>query len=154
MRQASPEDIPLLVALMTEFYAEAGYPLNRGRAAKAFAMILGDPRLGSVWLIEDRVTAADAVGYLVVTLGFSMEYGGRDAFIDDLFIKAGYRSRGLGTAAVADARSYCLEQGVRAVHLEVARDNAAAQTVYRRAGFADTDRQLLTLRLADPTHVG
>jgi hypothetical protein len=36
----------------------------------------------------------------------------------------------------------------------VARDNAPAQAVYRRAGFAGNDRQLLTLRLADPTHVG
>jgi ribosomal protein S18 acetylase RimI-like enzyme len=83
-----------------------------------------------------------------------MEYGGRDAFVDDLFIVAAHRGRGLGTAALAQARAYCVAQGVRAVHLEVARDNAPAQAVYRRAGFAGNDRQLLTLPLADPTHVG
>jgi hypothetical protein len=32
------------------------------------------------------------------------------------------------------------------------RDNAPAQAVYRRVGFIQTDRQLLALRLADPTH--
>ena len=42
--------------------------------------------------------------------------------------------------------------GVRAIHVETGRDNAAAQAVYRRAGFAHTDRQLLTLRLAKATH--
>ncbi len=39
------------------------------------------------------------------------------------------------------------------MHLEVGRDSSAAQTVYRRMGFVNTDRQLLTLQLADPTHV-
>lgn len=154
MREATPEDAPLLVALMVEFYAESGYPLNQQRAAEAFSALLNDERLGQVWMIEAPTEAGSAdVGYLVVTLGFSMEYGGRDAFVDDLFIQAGYRGRGLGRAAIARARAYCVERGVRAVHLEVARDNAAAQAVYRRAGFAATERQLLTLRLADPTHV-
>jgi ribosomal protein S18 acetylase RimI-like enzyme len=83
-----------------------------------------------------------------------MEYGGRDAFVDDLFIQAGFRGAGLGAATLAEVRTYCVERGVRALHLEVGRDNAAAQAVYRRAGFVDTDRQLLTLRLADPTHIG
>lgn len=163
MRKASPEDIPRLVALMVEFYAEANYPLNRQRAANAFTALIEDSRLGQVWLIESNHepggdttndNSAEGVGYLVVTLGFSMEYGGRDAFVDDLFIQAAFRGRGLSTAALAEARAFCIEHGVRAVHLEVARDNAPAQAAYRRAGFAGTDRQLLTLKLADPTHVG
>src|ERR1022692_1382364 len=44
MRRASPNDIPLLVDLMAEFYAEAGYDLDRARAAGAFEAILGDDR--------------------------------------------------------------------------------------------------------------
>ena len=50
------------------------------------------------------------------------------------------------------ARDVCTARGVRALHLEVAHDNDPAQGVYRRAGFASTDRQLLTLQLASPTH--
>jgi ribosomal protein S18 acetylase RimI-like enzyme len=143
---------------MTEFYAEAGFALNAQRAAEAFAALISGEQLGQVWVIEAGAetagAGANAVGYLVVTLGFSMEYGGRDAFVDDLFIRVGHRGRGLGTAALQEARSYCLDRGVRAVHLEVARDNAPAQAVYRKAGFQGSERQLLTLRLADPTHLG
>ena len=37
--------------------------------------------------------------------------------------------------------------------VEVGHDNAVAQAVYRHVGF-ETDRsRLMTLRLADPTHV-
>jgi ribosomal protein S18 acetylase RimI-like enzyme len=37
---------------------------------------------------------------------------------------------------------------VRALHLEVTRDNIAAQRLYRSVGFADRDHYLMTKRLA------
>lgn len=150
MRPAAPADLDQLVTLMAEFYAESDYPLGRERAAEAFRTLLADERLGRVWLLEVDGRPA---GYFVVTLGYSMEYGGLDAFLDDLFVRGEFRHAGLGTRAVEAARAFCLERGVRALHLEVDRANAAAQRVYRKAGFESHDRQLLTLRLAAPMHV-
>jgi GNAT superfamily N-acetyltransferase len=150
MRKASPDDVQRLVALMAEFYAEAPYPLNHRRAAEAFAALLADDRLGHVWLIQ---ADSQDVGHVVVTRGYSMEYGGPVAFVDDLFVQRAFRGTGLGTAALAEVRAFCAKLGIRAIHVETGRDNAAAQAVYRRVGFVNTDRQLLTLRLADPTHV-
>jgi ribosomal protein S18 acetylase RimI-like enzyme len=150
MRKASLEDVPRLVALMAEFYAEAAFPLNDARATEAFAALLVDDRFGHVWLIQ---AGSQDVGYVVLTLSHSMEYGGASAFIDDLFVQPAFRNAGLGTAALTEVRGFCIERGIRAIHLEVGRDNAHAQAVYRRAGFVGTDRQLLTLRLADPTHI-
>lgn len=146
MRPAAREDVPRLVALMTEFYAEAATPLDAIRAAEAFAALLADDRLGHVWLIQ---AGPDDVGYVVITFSYSMEFGGRNAFLDDLFIQAPFRGAGRGTAALKEVRAFCAEQGVRAVHLETGRDNSAALALYRRAGFKVTDRQLLTLVLAD-----
>ncbi len=150
VRPAAPGDVPLLIRLMAEFYAEAGYTAEPGRAATAFADLLGDPAHGRVWVIE---ADGEPAGYIVLTLGYSMEYGGRDGFLDDLFIRAPFRGRGLGTAAVDALRTAAVSLGVRALHVEVAHGNGPAQVVYRRAGFAETGRQLLTLKLADPTHV-
>lgn len=82
-----------------------------------------------------------------------MEYGGPNAFVDDLFVRAPFRRAGLATAALSELRAFCVERGVRAIHVETGRDNLAAQTVYRRVGFVSTDRQLLSLKLAEPTHV-
>ena len=42
--------------------------------------------------------------------------------------------------------------GVRAMAVEVAGDNDSALAVYRRTGFAMTDRKLMVLALAAPTH--
>jgi len=151
LRNASQDDIPKLIALMAEFYAEADYPLNRVRAAEAFTALLADDRLGHVWLIEKD---SDAVGHLVVTLCFSMEYGGLIAFVDDLFVRRPFRRAGLGAAALEVARGFCANRGVRALLVETGHDNVPAQAVYRRAGFVATDRLHLTLPLAEPTHAG
>ena len=41
------------------------------------------------------------VGYVVVTLGFSLESGGRDGFIDELYIAPAARGRGIGAKVLA-----------------------------------------------------
>jgi len=150
VRTAAPDDIGLLVELMSEFYAESDYTLDAARATEAFRTLLSDPRLGMVWLLEEPGAVA---GYVVATLGFSMEYGGHDAFVDDLFVRPGYRQRGHGARALAAVQQFCEAAGVRAIHLEVERGNEGAQRLYRQVGFTDNARQLLTLRLAAPSHL-
>ena len=145
MRPATTSDLDQLLEMMGEFYTEVGYPFDSGHAATAFRELLVDGRLGRAWLIEHDGLEA---GYIVVTLGYSMEYGGHDAFIDDLFVRPAYRNRGLGSRAVAEARAFCLSLGVRALHLETEQGNGAGLAIYRRTGFASAGRQLFTLRLS------
>ena len=153
MKRATPANAEQLVAMMEEFYAEGGYPLNHRRAAEAFATLLADDRLGYVFFIHAGTDAGiEDVGYVVVTLCYSMEYGGLNAFVDDLFVRKPFRGTGLGTAALTEVRAFCAKRGVRAIHVEPGRENAAAQAVYRRIGFVETNRLHLTLKLADPTH--
>jgi GNAT superfamily N-acetyltransferase len=149
VRAARPDDVPTLVALMGEFYAESGYPLPEGAAARAFATLIADPTLGHVWLLAAGGAPA---GYLAMTVGFSMEYGGLRGFVDDLFVRPTARGLGLAAAALDEARRVCEARGVRALCVEVGADDARAHRVYARAGFADTERRLLTRALAEPVH--
>jgi GNAT superfamily N-acetyltransferase len=151
MRRASPNDIPLLVGLMAEFYAEAGYDLNHVRAAGAFAAILADERLGFVWIIQAE---HHDVGHIALTLKYAMEYCGIIACVDDLYVKPDWRNKGLSSASLVEVRNFCERIGIRALTVEVGHNNGPAQTVYRRVGFAEAaDRQLLVLVLAAPTHM-
>ncbi len=135
---------------MADFYAESGYVLDRSRAEAAFTTLLGDPRLGRVWLIEQDQAV---VGYVVVTFVFAMEHGGLAAWVDDLYVEPAARSAGLGTAALAAARRSCAGLGIRAIAVEVGRDNVVAQAVYRSAGLVHIDRELMMVSLADPAHL-
>src|SRR4051812_44125629 len=129
MRKAVSNDIPALLALMSEFYAESGYELDQAHAERAFAAILSDQRLGYVWLIDDE---NKNVGYIVLTLRFGMEYGGLIGCLDDLFVVPQSRNKGLSTAALIQVRDFCKISGIRAVTVEVGFRNGPAQAVYRR----------------------
>lgn len=148
MRRATPADVPELVTLMAEFYAESAMPLDADRARASFEALLAQPVLGAAWVVEtdDRQVA----GYLVATFTFSMEYGGSSAFIDDLFIRPAFRRRGLARAALEAALAECRARGVQAVHLEVGGENDPARQLYDQVGFEASDRLLLTARLAPP----
>jgi len=150
MRPAEPDDLPKLLDLMADFYAGAGYILDRTHAAEAFTALIADDRLGRAWLIEQ---GSEAVGHVVVTFVFAMEYGGVTAVVDDFYVRPASRGAALGTAALAEVRRVCVELGMRAMRVEVGRDNAVAQAVYRHVGFEALDHQLMALPLAGPTHV-
>lgn len=145
LRPADARDLDLLVDLMQEFYAESGYPLERARARWCFERLIADPALGRLWLI---LADGAPAGYVAVTFGFSLEYGGRDAFVDDLFLRPVARQRGLGNAVLVEVEEVCRGLEVRALHLEVERANGPAQSLYRKRGFAEDGRLLLTKRLA------
>lgn len=144
-RNATLDDIPLLVDLMQEFYAEANYPLDRHWAAASFSALLHDDSLGTAFIIFHD---AEPAGYIVLTLRFSMEYGGLDAFIDDLFIRSSRRRRGLGRELLNAFFDECRRRKVLAVHVEVGHDNVAAQALYRSYGLETykDGRQMLTVR--------
>lgn len=144
--KASSNDIPVLVDLMEEFYAEANYTLDRDWASASFCSLLKDDSLGAVWIVFND---SEPAGHVVLTIRFSMEYGGLDAFIDDLFVRPSYRRRGVGRAALRALFDECERRNVLAVHVEVAHDNAVAQALYRSYGLKpySEDRQMLGVRL-------
>jgi len=113
---ATLDDIPVLVDLMQEFYAEADYPLDRDWAATSFSTLLQDDSRGAVWIVFHD---SEPAGYIVLTIRFSMEYGGLEAFIDDLFVRPPYRCRGLGRAALNALFDECELRKVLAIHVEV-----------------------------------
>ena len=144
-RLAQPGDAELLLGLMRQLYALDGYPFEEGTARAALEGLVRDTRLGRVWVIG---SGAEPIGYLVLTFGYSLEFGGRDAFVDELFVAAGHRHRGVGTRAIEFAAEQCRALGVHALHLEVEHANTVAQALYRKVGFEDHDRYLLTRRIA------
>jgi ribosomal protein S18 acetylase RimI-like enzyme len=143
IRPVGPGDLEVLTRLAEDFHAEDGHVLDEG-GRRALAAIAGGEPLARAWLLELEGRAA---GYGVLTLGFSVEYGGRDGFIDDLYLSPEARGRGLGRQAMAALEGKARELGVRALHLEVGAENARALALYDRSGFRENGRRLMTKRL-------
>ncbi|MDX1516984.1 MAG: GNAT family N-acetyltransferase [Woeseiaceae bacterium] len=141
IRDAKSADRDSIVSLMARYYAEDGYPFDRIAAERAVADLTRDASLGCLWVVEQH---GEIVGYLAVTLGFSLEYRGRDAFVDELYLDAAVRGQGLGRRLLDVATAYCRDAGVSAMHLEVETHRQAAMKLYEQAGFETHDRVLMT----------
>ena len=131
-RLAVESDADILLGFMREYYAFDGHGFDESKARRALTTLLRNASLGLVWLILDRETP---VGYVVLCFGYSLEWLGRDAFIDEFYLREEYRGRGWGRATMAFVEEAARAAGVRALHLEVVRENAAALKIYRTMGF-------------------
>lgn len=138
---AGPSHAGLVIEMMEELYAVEHLRFDEAPARRALERLLGDRSLGRVYLIGPQ---GEAAGYVVLTFGFSLEFHGRDALVDELYVRQGHRSRGLGQASLRFLEEVCRGEGIAALHLEVDRVNTRAQALYRRAGYRDHDRHLLT----------
>jgi ribosomal protein S18 acetylase RimI-like enzyme len=138
-------DADALLRLARAFHAEDGHPLDAGGEA-AILEIVGGEKLARAWLVRRD---GEPVGYVVITLGYSIEYGGRDGFIDDLYIAPAARGQGLAPTLLDFAIAQAVELGIGTLHLETDTGNERATRLYRRAGFEETGRALLRRRLSD-----
>lgn len=140
----SQTDADTLVELARSFHREDGHPLDAAGEAALRQIAQGEP-FARAWLVrQDDQT----LGYVIITLGFSIEYGGRDGFIDDLYLVPEARGRGLGRALLDFTLARAAELGIRTLHLEVETDNERATRLYRTAGFTETGRRLMRFRVS------
>jgi ribosomal protein S18 acetylase RimI-like enzyme len=140
---ARPEHADVFLAMMRALEAAdpGTTPFDDSRRRAIFDHFVRDNTYGQAWLIlEDQ----QAIGYVVLTVSFSFEYRGYDAFIDELYIAEERRGRGIGRQAMQFAEVAARQRGVNAMHLEVSRDNVSALELYRRAGYVDHGRFLMT----------
>jgi diamine N-acetyltransferase len=133
-------DLALLEQLARAYYAEDGHVFQDDRQLPALAALAGGEAFGRAWLIR---LGARAVGYAVLAFSFSVEAGGREACIDELYMLPEFRQRGIGRRVLALLEREARAQGVRRIFLEVARHNRAIG-LYRRAGYVDHDRFLMS----------
>lgn len=139
---AETRDVERLLPLMRDFYVFERLPFEENRQRQLVLQLIQNPALGRLILFEQ---VAEPVGYMVLGFGFSLEFHGRDCLLDEFYIVPQNRSKGIGRAAVEFAIATCREMGIRAVHLEADNVNVRGHEFYKRLGFKDHERHLMTL---------
>jgi len=137
-------DIPAIVAMMLEFYAIDGYPIDTEQSKLLFSEFISDESLGKGWLIFD---GAEIAGYMILTYVFSFEYGGKIAFIDELYIKENKRGKGAGKTSVAFLRTEAARLSLKLLYLEVEHHNSNAQKLYLAGGFELHKRNIMKYKV-------
>ena len=94
LRIASEGNINLLLPLVRAYHDFEKITLSDQKRIDALMPLLSDDELlGRIWLIYE---SGRAIGYIALCFGYSIEFGGRDAFVDEFFIKEEARGKGIG----------------------------------------------------------
>jgi GNAT superfamily N-acetyltransferase len=144
LRDTNLSDIDQLLDLIHDFYQHFDYPYTESEKRLTLEALFERPTAGRIYLIEKD---EKIVGYVFLSFYFSIEFGGRTAFIDELFVLPRDRGQGTGSRVIHLVEQKCLELNLKAIHLESERTNKGAIALYLKLGFVDYDRQLMTKKL-------
>ena len=133
---ARPDDLDRLLPLVAAFHDEAGIVQSDStRRAALLPMLEGSPH-GVTYLIGP---GRAPIGYIVISFGWSVEFGGLDGYVDEFYIRPSVRGRGIGSEVMVSLPKALAGAGLKALHLEVRRDNDKVRALYRKLRFEPRD---------------
>jgi ribosomal protein S18 acetylase RimI-like enzyme len=142
VRPATLGDVSHVLPRTRALNAHEGIAISDELLESALRRLLSDSTLGCVFVVEREAI----VGYAIVTFGYDLEFGGRDAYLTELWIDEPERGAGAGST-VLDALAVALRaHDVGALHLQVRPENPAVR-LYERSGFVRAPRIVMTRRL-------
>ena len=137
-------DISTITQMMQDFYAIDNYPMDVEVAKELFQEFISNENLGKSWLIYSE---NEIVGYIILTFIFSFEYGGKIAFVDELFIKETARGKGIGKEAIQFIQREVPKLSLKLLYLEVEPHNENAQKLYLAHDFELHNRKLMKYKV-------
>mgnify|MGYP001025552794 CR=1 FL=1 len=142
IRRAVPADLDPVTELVREFYAIDRHEFDAARVRRALGPLLADDTHGQVWVLcgDGRID-----GYGVLTWGYSIESGGRDVLLDELYVRQ--RGDGLGTRFLTTMLDAAAAAGASRVFLETEAHNERVRAFYARLGFRTEDSAWMSREL-------
>jgi GNAT superfamily N-acetyltransferase len=140
--QATPADLDSLLPMMRHMQENDPWSelFHEPTVRANLAELLANPVYGVVYIAREQ---SSPIAYLVICFDYSLEYRGKGAWIDELFVEAAHRGKGIGTQLLDLAESVSRKHNAKFLHLEVTHGNPAIE-LYRRRGFTDHERYLMS----------
>lgn len=142
VRPAAASDSQSLTDLSRAFTVEDGREFSEANATAVASLCDGRP--DAVALLAVTGEASTILGYAVLTLGYSIEHGGVDGFIDEIYVIPAMRNQGIGLALLDRAETEARLRSVKVLHLEAEKRNEKAQALYRSLGYYSQQRVLMS----------
>jgi GNAT superfamily N-acetyltransferase len=136
--RAEPSDAQAVTRLLVEFRDHMGHssPSDASFAASVQRLVAGPD--AEFWLAGGADRQAAAVCQL--RFRFSVWTAAEDCWLEDLFVRAAARRRGLARALVQRSLERARERGCRRVELDTHEDNHGALRLYECLGFSSTSK--------------
>lgn len=137
IRSAEPRDVPDILAMIRELaeFERAPEAVVATERLLADALFCDDPALFGLIAEEDGV----AVGFALWFLNFSTWLGRHGIYVEDLYVRPAYRSRGIGRTILGELARTCVERGYGRLEWWVLDWNQRAIDFYREVGAEPMD---------------
>lgn len=139
--QATPEDIDIVTGYSNAMNIEDGHPASPNNK-KALLELMSNKDLGDVFLIQIN---HQTIGYLAMFYSYSIEFGGRDIVLDELYINPQFRNKGYGSTAIQAFIERYNNGRFVAIHIE-AMIGGKPEKLYENLGFKGKNSHILTYK--------
>ena len=133
-----------VLRLLSGQFTELEIPVPAERLARAVDGVLADASRG-VFLLA--LSGGQSAGVAYLSYQWTLEHGGKTAWLEELYIEPRLRSHGFGRQLLVSALDHARSVGCLAVDLEVEQAHPRAANLYRREGFAPLGRSRFYRRL-------
>lgn len=136
IRDIEQKDREIFIAMCEEFYSSTAvsHSVPKSHFERTFEVVTHNSPYYKGYMLEYE---GKTVGYGLVQLSYSNEAGGMQMFLEELYIREGYRNKGLGKEFFE--RVYASRDDVVRYRLEVTAVNERAISLYKRLGYENLD---------------
>jgi ribosomal protein S18 acetylase RimI-like enzyme len=136
IRKANGNDLEELCRLIGELFSiEEDFSADFTKQLAGLKMLLSDPERAVILVAESGNLIA---GMVTVQLNVSTSEGALSGLLEDMVVKTGFRSKGIGKSLISAAHRWCREQGAVRVQLLADKTNTGALAFYEAVGYSET----------------
>jgi GNAT superfamily N-acetyltransferase len=145
IEQATNEHVPQMADLLGVLFSEeVEFRADREKQIRGLRLILGAPERGNLFVAADEETD-EVVGMLSLLFTISTVKGSPVCWLEDMVIKTGHRSQGIGTRLLNFAVAYAKSHGFTRITLLTDSNNERTIHFYQKNGFEPSP--MLPMRL-------
>lgn len=142
--RGSSEHFGDILRLLSIHLREHHVEISGAELGAAVRGVIEDPGRGLILVVYlDRRCA----GVAYVSFVWTLEHGGRSAWLEELYVDPEFRNAGIGTDLLRAVLTECESFGCAALDLEIDADHERVRSLYERHGFEALPRRRLVKRL-------
>jgi len=144
-REFKSADRDTITGLVRKLYQEdpGGKPMTDEKIRKTFDELTRHPDKGTILVLD---LDGEIIGYAIVLNIWSNEFGGNIVNIDELYIREGFRGKGVATNFIQYLITNKFAESV-ALAIQATPGNKKARALYEKLGFKPDESDLLILDL-------
>ena len=132
VERANLTDQEFILELLQKQFVEHEIEYSSDALSAAIGEMLKREGLGLFLVARDE---DQIIGIAVISFAWTLEHGGKSAWLDELYVLPEYREKGTGSALIESAIDELKKEGCAAIDLEVEEDHRRAGHLYQRKGF-------------------